>query len=1648
MAYNAGDVEARLELDRSPFITGLKQSLREAEKWRKDATKTLHPQADIDRKPFTRSLTAMQASATKFAAKTYTAKVRVDAAGQLPKLTALNNRLTALGNRKTTVAVNVNIVGDAKVTELHRKITVLPKRTRVVVEVVTGDAIPRLTTILRLVNSINGRHPTVTVTANTTRAAQQLALVDRLAAAIGRRRPTVTVTARTSKAIGGLTALSKAAKTGGSSMFHLTNRMKFFGAAITVVAAPAIGTLTTLLATLPFVAAAAGLAIGTVAAGMKGIEEAVAPLAASFERLKPAVDAVFRDGMAPLITQINSLMPMLGRAMVTNAEILVGWMGAVTGVVMEFNKMGVIQQILNNINAGMRALTPLFAEATRILLIFTQVGAETFGALVVVLNEFATGFRQMVQHAQATGVLAEAFRGLALTVGGLLQVFTQLFQVGFQMMATLGPSLNATFRTFGDLLVAMAPVLTQISKTFMDLLVPIMQTLVVVFQNLGPPVVRILDLLGTTFAGILVAIMPLVNTLTQVLGTALMAALDAIAPILPVIVDGFRMLATALQPLAQQIGPILVDVIGALAPLFPVLANAFRSVLQAVIPLIPQLAELALKLLPLIPPVVNFIARVLIFLIPIVVQVIQWVANFVSGIIDFIDWLTNLGARLNDLNSLWTTVWGSISTFFTNIWNNIINFITVTIPQAWQSLIDGAGRAVESVLNFFRNLPENMGYLLGLVIGTVIQWGMQLYTAIETGVTRAIEWFRTLPARIQAFFAGAALWLFQAGLNLLTGLRNGITSAYEAVTAWFDALPGNIVAFFVGAALWLATTGRDIINGLGTGIYNAYIAVRDWFNALPTNIQNFFVGAGEWLYNVGRDILLGMLRGLGTIMTTVTGWIGEFIGGFIQGFKDALGIASPSTIFDGIGRDILNGLIRGLQNMAQAVYDFFSGLWDGMRNIAITAWQFLETTIRNGVAAFTAFWLDRWAAISAFFSGIWDAIVAWGQRKWTEWVVWLANRIATFIADWNRFWTGISEFFSRTWDIIVAWGQRKWAEWNNWMVRQIADFITGWNNFWNGIYNFFSSIWDRIVAWGQRKWDEWAEFFRIAIALFVRGWTDQWNNIINVFSNIWSGIVDIAKDIWNQVQTGFVNGVNAVIGIINGFADVINTIAGLVGIQLDLHMDPLPAPTMLKAGGEIAYTPVIGRAKGGDVSGGGRLPGYSPGRDSLPAMAGKQPYLLGGGEFITNARATRAIGPSGMAAINNAHRTPVAVIPRNPNSEAQYANGGPIRLATGGQLGALVQQNVPGTRITSTHRPGVRGYHGSNQAADLAGPSSMDTPFMHRINQWIASNYGATSNELIFTPGINLLNGAPHTYNAATRADHNDHVHWAHTGPVEGATGSAGEGFIGSIINFLHQQVAGLLGPIRGALSGFGDQYGFAGQMAVGAMNKVLDGLLGLAGPPTMPGGVGPGMDVSGIVGPVQDQVRQVAARFGWNQGAEWDAILRLVQKESSWKVVNPNPTSSADGLFQKMQSIHGPVEPTAAGQAAWGLDYIRGRYGTPSAALRFHNANNYYDDGGILQPGPNLAFNATQKPEAVLTSPQWQSLMEVAQSARELVNHNSTVNNGLSLADIERIIAKLVELRPLIGNVQQQLPHGVSPEKMIEELSFELRHVRKGQYE
>jgi hypothetical protein len=92
---------------------------------------------------------------------------------------------------------------------------------------------------------------------------------------------------------------------------------------------------------------------------------------------------------------------------------------------------------------------------------------------------------------------------------------------------------------------------------------------------------------------------------------------------------------------------------------------------------------------------------------------------------------------------------------------------------------------------------------------------------------------------------------------------------------------------------------------------------------------------------------------------------------------------------------------------------------------------------------------------------------------------------------------------------------------------------------------------------------------------------------------------------------------------------------------------------------------------------------------------------------------------------------------------------------------------------------------------------------------------------------------------------------------------------------------------------------------------------------------------------------RLMAASYGWGAGQQWTALNNVVMSESGWNNTAQNPTSTAYGIFQFLDTTWASVGYTKTSdpvvQIAAGLAYIKQRYGNPVNAWQFHLSNGWY---------------------------------------------------------------------------------------------------------
>lgn len=218
-----------------------------------------------------------------------------------------------------------------------------------------------------------------------------------------------------------------------------------------------------------------------------------------------------------------------------------------------------------------------------------------------------------------------------------------------------------------------------------------------------------------------------------------------------------------------------------------------------------------------------------------------------------------LWKKCEGFRNFWIGLWDGIKNIFKTVWDAIGKFFTETIPN-W----------INGVIDWFKNLPYNIGYALGLMVGKIIQLGIDIWNWVTTELPNIINgivnWFKELPGKIWTWLTQIPEKIKNMATNMINTARTEIPKFINTFVNFMKELPGKMLDI-----------GKNIVKGIWNGINNAK----------------------DWLINKIKD----------------------FAKGITDGIKKALGIHSPSTVMrDQVGKYVAQGIGVGFTEELNDVY--------------------------------------------------------------------------------------------------------------------------------------------------------------------------------------------------------------------------------------------------------------------------------------------------------------------------------------------------------------------------------------------------------------------------------------------------------------------------------------------------------------------------------------------------------------------------------------------------------------------------------------------------------------------------------------------------------------------------------------------------------
>lgn len=254
----------------------------------------------------------------------------------------------------------------------------------------------------------------------------------------------------------------------------------------------------------------------------------------------------------------------------------------------------------------------------------------------------------------------------------------------------------------------------------------------------------------------------------------------------------------------------------------------------------------------------------------------------------------------------------------------VANIIGVVLAAAISTAIKvfaAITEVVAFVITGFEQLYEDIS---GFVTGVVQFFTVDLPNAIDS----LVQWFAQLPDNIAAFLStvitSVVTWVSDMAANAVDAGSRFVSG----IAGFLSALPGNI-------ASWLAGVISTVIGWVSEFASNATSAATQFAGNLIDGLASI---PGK-VISIGSNIIQGLVKGVtgaaGRLIDAVKGAVGDAI----EGAKNLLGIHSPSRVFREIGRYTMQGAALGVDDdaylLSKSTDNAMRGMISTARDIAV-----------------------------------------------------------------------------------------------------------------------------------------------------------------------------------------------------------------------------------------------------------------------------------------------------------------------------------------------------------------------------------------------------------------------------------------------------------------------------------------------------------------------------------------------------------------------------------------------------------------------------------------------------------------------------------------------------------------------------------------
>lgn len=319
--------------------------------------------------------------------------------------------------------------------------------------------------------------------------------------------------------------------------------------------------------------------------------------------------------------------------------------------------------------------------------------------------------------------------------------------------------------------------------------------------------------------------------------------------------------------------------------------------------------------------------------------------------------------------------WGQVGTLIAQKLNN--SLAAIRWPDIQEKARTWTQNLVDTINGFAKNLDwgilgRNIGNGLNtilLVIDTFFQginW-VNLGSGLATGLNDlldTIDWealgriltdgFKALFGLLHGFvstfdFSGLGDDLAIATMAAINNvdwvqaaadLGAAAIGLLDTLTAWITGIDwqqiGNTIADAVAAVDW-----AGLVSSLVEGIGAACAGLAELIWGIVEDARNDVVAWWqEVAYEDGKFTIEGLLQGIVDVFANIYNWIVDNVcDPFMEGFRNAFGIHSPSTKMAEIGTYLIEGLFNGISDTWSDITTFFTDAFESLKATITEIWE-------------------------------------------------------------------------------------------------------------------------------------------------------------------------------------------------------------------------------------------------------------------------------------------------------------------------------------------------------------------------------------------------------------------------------------------------------------------------------------------------------------------------------------------------------------------------------------------------------------------------------------------------------------------------------------------------------------------------------------